>query len=134
MRANKSSLFFASALVVVAAFTTTACSVTTSGDEPRADGDEAETAETTATTSSALNNSGHGGGLGLYSCSGLMCTCTGDVDCNDMFTNAGCGDVSKCDDSGPEPVCWCLKGLRHTTPKGDAGVVKAPRVGAKLSP
>lgn len=41
----------------------------------------------------------------LVECSGLLCTCSGDVDCNDMFTNHGCGDIAGCDERG----CWCLR-------------------------
>lgn len=40
-----------------------------------------------------------------YNCEGLMCTCTGDADCNDMFTKAGCGDIAVCDERG----CACLR-------------------------
>ncbi|MEO6391914.1 MAG: hypothetical protein ABIP75_08695, partial [Pyrinomonadaceae bacterium] len=46
-------------------------------------------------------------GTALVSCEGLLCTCTGDVDCNDMFTNYNCGDLAGCDERG----CWCLKSL-----------------------
>jgi hypothetical protein len=52
-----------------------------------------------------------GGVVFKYSCDGLLCTCRGDDDCNDMFINAGCGDVTNCDTSGDEPVCSCLKSL-----------------------
>ncbi len=40
-----------------------------------------------------------------YSCEGLLCTCHGDDDCNDMFLHAGCGDVSSCTDAD----CSCLR-------------------------
>jgi hypothetical protein len=40
-----------------------------------------------------------------YTCSGLMCTCSGDADCNDMFTSDVCGDVAVCDENG----CSCLR-------------------------
>jgi hypothetical protein len=39
-----------------------------------------------------------------FNCEGLLCTCSGDADCNDMFTNGGCGDIAACDERG----CWCL--------------------------
>jgi hypothetical protein len=61
-----------------------------------------------------VTGGGKGGGGGViyqYTCSGLMCSCVGDADCNDMYTNANCGDVTSCDTSGPEPACWCLKSL-----------------------
>ena len=42
-------------------------------------------------------------------CSGLLCTCSGDEDCNDMFSSGECGDLSGCDTSDPEqPQCWCF--------------------------
>ena len=47
-------------------------------------------------------------GLG-YSCDGLICTCIGDEDCNDMFTSAGCGDISQCRSEGGFQYCWCLR-------------------------
>lgn len=55
----------------------------------------------------AINTHVHGtlGTTNLVECSGLLCTCTGDVDCNDMFLNHGCGDIAGCDERG----CWCLK-------------------------
>jgi hypothetical protein len=40
-----------------------------------------------------------------FNCEGLLCTCTGDADCNDMFTTAGCGDIAVCDERG----CACLR-------------------------
>ena len=46
-----------------------------------------------------------GGGTLNYNCEGLLCTCSGDVDCNDMFTKAACGDIAVCDERG----CWCLR-------------------------
>lgn len=46
-----------------------------------------------------------------YSCEGLLCSCTGTADCDDMFTTAGCSDVASCDTSGPEDKCQCLKSL-----------------------
>ena len=48
-------------------------------------------------------NLGRGRSLN-YNCSGLLCTCSGDVDCNDMFTKESC-DISLCPDDG----CWCLR-------------------------
>ena len=40
-----------------------------------------------------------------YSCQGMLCSCSGDDDCNDMFTSGGCGDIAQCDERG----CWCLR-------------------------
>jgi hypothetical protein len=46
-----------------------------------------------------------GGGTLNYNCAGFLCTCTGDEDCNDLFTKEACGDLAGCDDRG----CWCLR-------------------------
>jgi hypothetical protein len=46
-----------------------------------------------------------GGGTLNYSCEGILCSCSGDDDCNDMFTNGGCGDIAVCDERG----CWCFR-------------------------
>lgn len=43
-----------------------------------------------------------------FACDGALCTCKGDEDCNDMFTNAGCGDVAQCHAEGD---CWCFRQL-----------------------
>ena len=40
-----------------------------------------------------------------FTCSGLRCDCTGDADCNDMFSSNVCGDIASCDESG----CACLR-------------------------
>jgi hypothetical protein len=50
-----------------------------------------------------------GGTRAGYTCSGLKCTCTGDDDCNDMFEDGVCGDVTSCDTTDPlNPKCECL--------------------------
>jgi hypothetical protein len=55
-----------------------------------------------------LRGGSGGGGLG-YTCSGLECSCTGDIDCNDMFGSGVCGDIASCDTSDPlNPTCKCL--------------------------
>ncbi len=47
-----------------------------------------------------------GGGTTLnYNCEGILCSCTGDADCNDMFTKEACGDIAACDERG----CWCFR-------------------------
>ena len=46
-----------------------------------------------------------GGGRLNFNCEGLLCSCSGDDDCNDMFTTGGCGDIAVCDERG----CWCLR-------------------------
>ena len=44
-----------------------------------------------------------------YTCEGLKCKCTGDADCNDMFTDGVCGDVASCDNGNG--TCECYKKL-----------------------
>ena len=46
-----------------------------------------------------------GGGRLNFNCEGILCTCSGDEDCNDMFTKAACGDIAVCDERG----CWCFR-------------------------
>ena len=41
-------------------------------------------------------------GLG-FNCNPLLCSCTGDDDCNDMFTTDVCGPIAICIDD----VCFC---------------------------
>ncbi len=73
----------------------------------------------TTTSEAALKSTGGGPRLG-YTCSGLMCTCTGDVDCNDMFGSGKCGDIASCDNSGPDPVCKCMITLGRRATRGIA--------------
>lgn len=67
-----------------------------------------------------------GGGMG-YTCGATECTCTGDIDCNNMFTSGKCkGTIwdAGCDNSGPASKCWCSTAARSTQfPKGG---MKAP--------
>jgi hypothetical protein len=49
---------------------------------------------------------GASGPRNSYSCSGLMCTCQGDADCNDMFSSGKCGDVASCEST--TGICKCL--------------------------
>ncbi|MCB9593630.1 MAG: hypothetical protein H6719_12930 [Sandaracinaceae bacterium] len=51
---------------------------------------------------------GGGGSLG-YSCSLFMCSCTGDIDCNDMFTSGVCPGDAYCDDTTSTPTCYCTR-------------------------
>jgi hypothetical protein len=44
------------------------------------------------------------GGLS-FSCNGIFCACTGDADCNDMFTTNVCGPRAICIDN----VCYCSR-------------------------
>ena len=68
-------------------------------------------AKTTRGTCGTIGGGGGGGTTAKFTCEGLLCSCTGTVDCDDMFTTAGCGDVASCDTSGPEDKCSCLKSL-----------------------
>jgi hypothetical protein len=45
-----------------------------------------------------------GGGTSNYYCDSVICTCTDDVDCNNMFTFGWCGNVAVCYPDG----CFCL--------------------------
>lgn len=40
-----------------------------------------------------------------FACGGFACTCSGDEDCNDMFSTGACGDIAQCVDD----MCWCLR-------------------------
>ena len=45
-----------------------------------------------------------------FECSGPICICSGDPDCNDMFGDGGpCHGDAYCDDTNPEPVCYCTR-------------------------
>lgn len=46
-------------------------------------------------------------GSSEFTCEGLACTCSGDDDCNDMFTSNVCGDLAYCDADTGE--CHCLR-------------------------
>jgi hypothetical protein len=48
--------------------------------------------------------SGRTGGLN-YDCSALACACTGDDDCNDLFTTSKCGPIAICYPDG----CICIR-------------------------
>jgi len=46
-----------------------------------------------------------GGGRLNYSCGDLACYCSGDDDCNDLFTSTNCGPIAVCYEDG----CFCLR-------------------------
>lgn len=46
-----------------------------------------------------------GGGRLGFSCDRLTCDCSGDDDCNDMFSSGVCGDIAFCSETG----CWCFR-------------------------
>jgi hypothetical protein len=43
-----------------------------------------------------------------FACDGLLCVCSGDDDCNDMFTGGVCGDAMCFTDSEGGVVCICV--------------------------
>lgn len=47
---------------------------------------------------------GGSGGLN-FSCQNLVCVCTGDQDCNDLFTSDVCGEIAICYPDG----CICIR-------------------------
>ena len=58
------------------------------------------------TLSRAIAGLGHT--PGLADCSGPVCICVGDEDCNDMF-DKGCGDAICFETAGGGVVCLCMK-------------------------
>jgi hypothetical protein len=54
-----------------------------------------------------LGSPGSPGSSARYTCEGLKCKCTGDADCNDMFSAGVCGDVASCDNGNG--TCECYK-------------------------
>jgi hypothetical protein len=45
-----------------------------------------------------------------YNCDDpAVCTCSGDDDCNDLFSSGKCGDIASCDTGAG--TCWCFKEL-----------------------
>jgi len=54
------------------------------------------------------------GGQGLgFNCGGLGCVCSGDADCNDMFSTNVCGPWAYCFESGGQVICVCSRYIRH---------------------
>ena len=99
MTSNRISL---AALLLVAGLG--GCAVAPDGDEP------------SSTTESALMNTGGGGASAGYTCSGGYCTCTGDPDCNDMFSDGVCGTGPKSSichiNEADVPRCRCSMARR----------------------
>jgi hypothetical protein len=50
------------------------------------------------------------GGQGLgFTCGGLGCICSGDADCNDMFSTNACGPNAGCFESAGQVICVCSR-------------------------
>jgi hypothetical protein len=45
-----------------------------------------------------------------YTCSGGICTCFGDDDCNEMFSGGACSGGAMCHDNGTTVYCQCQGG------------------------
>jgi hypothetical protein len=48
-----------------------------------------------------------------FECSGPLCVCTGDDDCNDMFTTGLCGDAICFETADGGVVCLCVRAGRQ---------------------
>lgn len=84
--------------------------------------------EPTGTTESALIDDGSTARRTAYSCEGGYCTCTGDDDCNDMFSGDDCGPKAICQiNPAGIPRCRC-----SVARAGDARVVQLPGGGLSL--
>lgn len=46
-----------------------------------------------------------------FECSGPICICSGDGDCNDMFSGGHCGDAV-CFENDGNVVCLCIRAKR----------------------
>lgn len=81
-----------------------------------------ESPQTSANLSFAAMKGSSGGNGAGYSCEGLVCTCQGDDDCNDMFGSGKCGDPATCDKT--TGICKCF--IFKKKPKGKHLPGKAP--------
>lgn len=73
-------------------------------------GQEAQLGSTTQELKAVpIGGGGGGGGLG-YQCNLLTCTCSGDIDCNDMFREDGpCKGDAYCDTTKDVAKCLCVR-------------------------
>lgn len=73
--------------------------------------------EPIASSEASLKSTG-GGGRAAYTCSGRYCTCTGDEDCNDMFSDGVCAEGPKsaiCQiNQADVPRCRCSIAARRS--------------------
>ena len=67
-----------------------------------------------------------------YTCDGGLCSCSGDADCNDMFSGTDCdGKIEYCDTSGPVVACYCFPPIPIGGASRTLGL-RRPTVGAVL--
>ncbi len=50
-----------------------------------------------------------GGGGMQFQCNFMVCSCSGDADCNDMFSTSVCGDGICFEDGQGGVVCFCFR-------------------------
>jgi hypothetical protein len=63
-----------------------------------------------------------------YTCDGGLCSCSGEDDCNDMFSGTDCnGKIEYCDESGPVVACYCFPPI--PVPAKRAAGLRRPSVG-----
>ena len=82
----------------------------------------------------AAQRGGSGAGGAGFACGGGVCTCTGDVDCNDMFGGGTCpGDSRDKCEIGADGVAHCTCYTAHAVKPGVK--VLRPKLGTtKLAP
>jgi hypothetical protein len=116
MQTRTSSLFGSFLFTGVVAFVsaTAACSVATSS-----------TSEPTGQAAEAQAIGGGGVGSGAWCDGSGLCTCTGDEDCNNMFSSGVCGEKAICQiDSADVPRCRCVvAAVKPTNPLHPIGIV-----------
>ena len=44
-----------------------------------------------------------------FGCDSLLCGCSGDDDCNDMFSSDLCSGIAVCDETGGRVRCVCIR-------------------------
>ncbi|MDB4936339.1 MAG: hypothetical protein JWP87_3311 [Labilithrix sp.] len=68
------------------------------------------------------------GGLGYTpDCADGFCTCTGDVDCNDMFSSGVCGEKAICQiNANDVPRCRCAQALTTGGGGRKGAIFRAP--------
>ena len=75
---------------------------------------------------------GGGGGAG-YTCGGGFCTCTGDDDCNDMYSGTACKNDGICQiNSDGVPKCRCTAAAASVTSPHPVPITVIGTIGSKL--